>query len=74
MIRRWCPTCRSWQDFRQLNPDEKAAVREDKGPRHFVGNLWRCTAPGCLFYQTHLHARGGGFLPEKFREEAAASE
>jgi hypothetical protein len=58
-----------------LDAGEKGAVREAKGARHYVGNLWRCTVKGCLWYQPVHHAKGGGQLPEKFREEkAAASE
>ncbi|WP_280876704.1 hypothetical protein [Streptomyces pseudovenezuelae] len=52
-----------------LNAAEKGAVREEKGARHYVGDLWRCTAKGCLWYQPVHHAKGGGQLPEKFREE-----
>ncbi|MFF4354296.1 hypothetical protein [Streptomyces sp. NPDC001530] len=68
MIERECPTCRSRQNFRKLNAQEKVAVRAEKGDRHFVDNLWRCTAKGCLWYQPYLHTRGGDCLPEKFRE------
>ncbi|MFI1567993.1 hypothetical protein ACH4ZX_34090 [Streptomyces sp. NPDC020490] len=68
-IERECPTCGSRQKFRRLDAAEKAAVREVKGPRHFVGDLWRCTAPRCLWYQPHLHRGGGGLLPERFRTE-----
>ncbi|ANS65274.1 hypothetical protein SLINC_3050 [Streptomyces lincolnensis] len=73
-IERECPTCRSRQTFRMLNEAEKAAVREDKGARHYVGNLWRCTAKGCLWYQPYLHTRGGGLLPEEFREKEATAQ
>ncbi|MFI6486400.1 hypothetical protein [Streptomyces sp. NPDC050564] len=68
-ISRVCPTCGSRQDFRKLNDAEKAAVRAEKGERHFVNNLWRCTAKGCLWYQPYLHTRGGDRLPEKFRDD-----
>ncbi|MGW2519210.1 hypothetical protein ACWC09_19780 [Streptomyces sp. NPDC001617] len=71
---RACPNCGSMQEFRKLHDDEKAAVREAKGARHFVDDLWRCTAAGCRTYfrAGHLHDRG--LLPEKFgneKEEAA---
>ena len=75
---RMCPTCRSRQDVRKLNDAERAAVREEKGPRHYVHDLWRCTAKGCLWYQPYFRKGDGGVLPEKFREkkdeEAAAPE
>ncbi|MFI6852900.1 hypothetical protein [Streptomyces sp. NPDC050416] len=72
MIRRACRTCGTMQDFRKLNEEERAAVREEKkDPRHYVDNLWRCTVKGCLWYQPYLHTDGGGLLPERFREEAA---
>ena len=75
MIRRACRTCGTMQDFRKLNEEERAAVRaEKKDPRHYVDNLWRCTAQGCLWYQPYLHTNGGGLLPERFKEEAATAE
>jgi len=68
-----CPTCRTMQDFRPLNDEEKAAVRKDKGDdRYRVDNLWRCTAKGCLTYYRHLNKYDRGLLPERFREEKAA--
>jgi len=73
MIRRWCPNCLGWQDFCLLNSAEQGAVREERGARHYVGDLWRCTVKGCVRYQPAYHARGGGDLPEKFREEKAAA-
>ncbi|MCX5420829.1 hypothetical protein [Streptomyces sp. NBC_00078] len=69
-IERECPTCRSRQRFRLLTNAEKAAVRKKKGPRFFVGNLWRCTAKGCLWYQPYLNRGGGERLPEEFGEAA----
>lgn len=58
-----------------MNGAEKAAVREEKGARHYVDDLWRCAVKGCVRYQPAYNAGGGGDLPEKFREEkAAASE
>ena len=72
-ISRMCPTCRSRQDFRRLDDAEKAAVREEKGDRHYVHDLWRCTADRCLTYYPHLRKRDRGLLPEKFREEEAAA-
>ncbi|KOU67321.1 hypothetical protein ADK57_17310 [Streptomyces sp. MMG1533] len=72
MTRKACPTCGTWQDFRKLDDAEKAAVRKEKGPRHYVHDLWRCTAVGCLWYQPWHHTRGGDRLPEEFRKEAAA--
>jgi len=72
-IERECPTCRSRQRFRQLNDKEKAAVREKKGPTFFVGNLWRCTAKGCLWYQPHLNRGKGERLPEEYGEAAAGT-
>ncbi|MFI6564567.1 hypothetical protein [Streptomyces sp. NPDC050534] len=71
-IERECPTCRSRQKFRPLDNAEKAAVREKKGPRFYVGNLWRCTAERCLWYQPYLNRGKGGLLPESFRKEAAS--
>ena len=53
--------------FRLLTNAEKAAVREKKGPRFFVGNLWRCTAKGCLWYQPHLNRGKGERLPRGVR-------
>ncbi|KOG32419.1 hypothetical protein [Streptomyces resistomycificus] len=73
-IERECPTCRGRHRFRRLDRAEKAAVREEKGERHYVDNLWRCTAAGCRWYQPYLHTRGGGLLPEKFGEQAATSK
>ncbi len=70
-IERECPTCRRRQKFRPLNPAERAAVREKKGARFFVGNLWRCTAKGCLWYQPHLNRGKGDLLPETFQDETA---
>lgn len=69
-----CPTCRTMQVFRFLDDAEKAAVREKEGPRFFVGNLWRCTAKGCLTYYAQFHKAGYGLLPERFREEEAAEK
>ncbi|MDN0196854.1 hypothetical protein [Streptomyces sp. S.PNR 29] len=74
MTHKWCPTCRAWHGFRKLNAEEKAAVRAAKGDRHYVDDLWRCSAEGCLWYQPYFHTRGGDVLPERFREEAAAPE
>lgn len=71
--RKWCPNCRGMQDFRKMVAAEKAAVREEKGPRHFVHDLWRCDVKGCVWYQPWFSTRGGGDLPEKFREEKAAA-
>jgi len=70
-IERECPTCRSRQMFRRLDDAEKAAVREKRGPRFFVGDLWRCTADKCLWYQPYLNRRKGDLLPESFRKETA---
>ncbi|MBC9724470.1 hypothetical protein [Streptomyces sp. TRM68367] len=70
MTHKWCPTCRAWHDFRKLDAEEKAAVREERGERHYVDDLWRCTAPGCLWYQPYLN-KAGGRLPERFREKPA---
>ncbi|MCD9872326.1 hypothetical protein [Streptomyces guryensis] len=75
MIRdRECPTCGSMQEFRRLHDDEKAAVRERKGARYFVDDLWRCTAVGCLTYFPAGRRHEHGLLPEKFRKEEAAKE
>ncbi|MGW3290854.1 hypothetical protein ACWDR3_40090 [Streptomyces sp. NPDC001002] len=75
VLRRWCRNCLGWQDFQMMNGAEKAAVREEKGARHYVDDLWRCAVKGCVRYQPAYNAGGGGDLPEKFREEkAAASE
>ena len=60
------------QEFRKLHNDEKAAVREAKGVRFFVDDLWRCTAVGCLTYFPAGHLREHDLLPEKFRKEEAA--
>jgi hypothetical protein len=69
-----CPTCGTMQDFRPVNDEEKAAIREERGdPRHYVDWYWRCTAKGCLSYYRHLKKSDGGLLPEKFREEEAAA-
>ncbi|WP_405872722.1 MULTISPECIES: hypothetical protein [unclassified Streptomyces] len=73
-ISRMCPTCRSRQDFRQLNDAEKGAVREEKGDRHYVHDLWRCTADRCLTYFRYGNMSDRGLLPEKFRKEPAAPE
>ncbi|MEV0633612.1 hypothetical protein AB0I77_01255 [Streptomyces sp. NPDC050619] len=73
-MRKACPTCGTWQEFQKLNDAEKAAVRAVKGDRHYVHDLWRCTADGCLWYQPWHHTRGGDLLPERFRKEAAAPE
>jgi hypothetical protein len=62
------------QEFRPLNDEEKAAVRAERGDRHQVDNLWRCTAKGCVSYYRHLNKSDRGLLPERFRKEAAASE
>ncbi|MFH0518163.1 hypothetical protein ACHBTE_13395 [Streptomyces sp. M41] len=69
-----CPTCGTMQAFRLLDPAEKAAVREKEGPGFYVGNLWRCTAKGCLTYYPQFHKAGHGRLPERFAEEEAAAE
>ncbi|MEU0072368.1 hypothetical protein ABZ027_22890 [Streptomyces sp. NPDC006332] len=69
-----CPTCGTMQEFRGLTDEEKAAIRAEKGDRHPVDNLWRCTATGCLTYYRHLNKYDRGLLPEKFREEAAAQD
>jgi hypothetical protein len=71
---RWCPTCRKNQEFRKLREDEKAAVREKKGGRHFVNDLWRCTATGCVTYFRAGHLSDHDALPEKFRAETTAGE
>ncbi|MFJ5266134.1 hypothetical protein ACIQAC_37310 [Streptomyces sp. NPDC088387] len=71
-ISRMCPTCRNRQDFRKLDDAEQAAVRKEKGERHYVHDLWRCTAEGCRWYQPYLHTAGGGLLPERFGKQAAA--
>ncbi|MGW3092313.1 hypothetical protein ACWDCC_02595 [Streptomyces sp. NPDC001102] len=70
---RACPKCGGMQEFRKLDAGEKAAVREARGPRHFVDDLWRCTATGCRTYfrAGHLHDRG--LLPEKFVNEKEES-
>ena len=68
---RACPTCGGMQDFRPLNAAEKAAVRAEKGERHYVHDYWRCTVAGCLWYQRYDKRSDGGFLPETFREEPA---
>ncbi|WSQ09247.1 hypothetical protein OG604_16520 [Streptomyces sp. NBC_01231] len=68
-----CPTCRSMQEFRLLNDEEKAAIRAEKGDGHHVDNLWRCTAKGCLTYYRHLKKSDRGRLPDRFGEEAAAA-
>ncbi|MBY8345032.1 hypothetical protein LXH13_14700 [Streptomyces spinosirectus] len=73
-IERECPTCRSRQRFRRLNAAEKAAVREKRGPRFFVGNLWRCTAEKCLWYQPYLNRGQGDLLPEGFRGEETTTK
>lgn len=72
-ISRMCPTCRSRQDFRKLDDAEKAAVREED-KRHYVHDLWRCTAVGCLTYFRYGNMSDRGLLPEKFRTEPAAPE
>lgn len=69
-----CPTCGTMEEFRLLTDEERAAVREAKGERHRVDNLWRCTAKGCLSYYRHLNKHDGGLLPERFREEKAAEK
>jgi len=69
-----CPTCRTMQEFRLLTDEEKAAIRADKGDRHHVDNLWRCTAKGCLTYYRHLNKGDRGRLPDRFGEEAAAGQ
>ncbi|MDT7842310.1 hypothetical protein [Streptomyces justiciae] len=70
-INRHCPTCRSRQDFRKLNDDEKAWVRAE-GSRSYVDNLWRCTAVGCLTYFRIGRINDRGLLPEKFKKEPPA--
>ncbi|GAA4801263.1 hypothetical protein [Streptomyces ziwulingensis] len=74
MIRRACRTCRTMQDFVKLTEEERAAVRAERGRRHYVHDLWRCTAEGCAWYQPYLHTDGGGLLPERFRRQAATAE
>ncbi|MFG2552849.1 hypothetical protein [Streptomyces sp. NPDC048581] len=72
---RACPNCGTMQEFQKLDGAEKAAVREKKGARHYVDDLWRCTAVGCLTYFPAGRLRDHDLLPEKFRkEEAAATE
>jgi hypothetical protein len=66
-----CPTCRGGQEFRRLDEAEKAAVRADRGERHFVDHYWRCTAPGCRWYQRWSSRADGGLLPEELRMRAA---
>jgi hypothetical protein len=66
-----CPTCGGMQEFRLLDAAERAAVRAERGDRHQVDNLWRCTATGCLTYYRHLNRRDRGRLPDTFRGEAA---
>lgn len=68
-----CPNCRGMQEFRLLNGEEKAAIRAQKGDRHPVDNLWRCTAKGCLTYYRHLNKGDRDLLPERFREEEGAA-
>ncbi|MFI6464250.1 hypothetical protein [Streptomyces sp. NPDC050528] len=68
--RKACPTCDGWQDFRPVRGAEKAAIRAEKGARHYVHDYWRCTAAGCLWYQRWYSRGDGGLLPEEFREEA----
>ncbi|MFD4410054.1 hypothetical protein [Streptomyces sp. NPDC058475] len=69
-----CPTCGTMQVFRLLTDEEKAAIRSEKGDRHQVDNLWRCTAKGCLSYYRHLNKSDSDRLPEKFRDEEAAEK
>lgn len=75
MIRsRACPTCGTMQEFRKLDDKERAAVRAAKGDRHFVNDLWRCTAVGCLTYFRAGNLGDRDLLPETFRKEEAATE
>ncbi|MGP2437361.1 hypothetical protein [Streptomyces sp. JW3] len=74
MSHKACPTCGTMQDFRQLTGEEKAAVREEKGDRYYVGDLWRCGAAGCRWYQPFFRTSGGGLLPERFGQPAAAED
>ncbi|MFI6008774.1 hypothetical protein ACIBAG_08065 [Streptomyces sp. NPDC051243] len=70
-----CPKCGTMQVFRELNKEERAAVRaEMKNPRYYVDNLWRCTAKGCRTYFPQFHKAGYGLLPEEFGDEAAAGK
>lgn len=62
-----CPTCGGMQDFRPLNDEERAAVREQK-KINYVHDYWRCTAAGCLSFQRYDKKSDNGLLPEKFRE------
>lgn len=72
-ISRICPTCRSRQDFQKLDDEEKAAVLKE-GDRHYMHDLWRCTAAGCLTYFRYGNMSDRGLLPEKFRKEPASPE
>ncbi|GHG93249.1 hypothetical protein [Streptomyces lanatus] len=72
---RACPTCGTMQEFRKLDDDEKAAVRAKRGESHYVDDLWRCTAAGCLTYFRAGRLSDRDRLPESFvKEEAAAGE
>jgi hypothetical protein len=59
------------QEFRKLHDDERAAVREKKGDRYFVDDLWRCTAASCLTYYPAGRLGDHDVLPERFRGEQA---
>jgi hypothetical protein len=63
-----CPTCggSGTQVFTPLTPGERKALGTDRT------DLWRCTAPGCRWYQPWSHQAGGGRLPEDLKNPEAA--
>ncbi|MDO0914941.1 hypothetical protein QQM39_30190 [Streptomyces sp. DT2A-34] len=65
-----CRTCGGsrTQVFRPLTRDELEAIKADRG------DLWRCTAEGCRWYQPWYNRSGGGLLPEELKIQPAATE
>ena len=65
-----CPTCggSGTQVFRPLNEKDRANV--EPGHRRLT-DLWRCTAPGCRWYQRWSKQSEGGRLPEELKNPEA---
>ncbi|MHA5053318.1 hypothetical protein [Streptomyces sp. SD15] len=60
-----CLNCGTMQNFRLLEPPEKAAVKVIT-QADYVDDYWRCEAARCLRFQRWYAKGDGGTLPEEF--------